>query len=412
MFKSLNGVSYPVSDIARAKEWYSGILGIKPAVDTPLIVVFRIGESSLMLVPSPEPQGLLRENTIAYWDVDDADEAYNKLLEHGARKHTDVSISVGNNRIARVYDPFGNILGILSKPAGKNKSLRDKPSESALTVAFCRALSAHDDRPMYNSGDNLAEIFLNDDALKSLGNPDSRQWLLRNMMTPGVYEFFIARTKYFDTAFKEAINNNINQVVFLGAGYDTRAIRMSDLLGKASVFEVDAPPTQQRKIECLMKTNLLPNPNLVFVPMDFENDTFSGVLEKAGYDFSAKSLFIWEGVTYYLDIESVVNTLNFVRDFSPSGSQIVFDYICEAPDILERYGVKVALDTMKTVYEAERAGFSIQEGTAGKFLAERGLKLIEHLSAEEIGRKYFSLPDGSQDAAITAMFSFAKAEVL
>ncbi len=411
MFKSLNSVALPVSNIEKARDWYSTVLNTKPVMDSPIVVIFSIGDYTLMLNPAAREIVAESEKPLVYWDVDDADEAYKRLLELGAAKHTDVSISVGNNRIARVYDPFGNVLGITSKPSEKTKTLEDKPSESALTVAFCRALSAHDDREMFNCKDNIAELFLNDDAKKTLDNPASRDWLFKNMMTPGVYEFFIARTKYIDSVFVNAVESGFLQIVFLGAGYDSRAYRFADRLGSTKVFELDAAPTQRRKIERLRHGNIAHPPQLTYVQMNFEKDSFADVLTQAGFDKTLKTLFVWEGVSYYLTPQAVNDTFDFIRNNSPSGSVICFDYIPDAPDLNERYGTAIALKNMKSLYEAETARFTIDEGTIEDFLAPRGFVLLEHLSPEEISEKYFTASDGARAANITAMFCFVRAEV-
>ena len=52
------------------------------------------------------------------------------------------------------------------------------------------------------------------------------------------------RTLYFDEALKAAVDGGVSQVVVLAAGYDSRAVRMSQL--PARFFEVDHPATRDR----------------------------------------------------------------------------------------------------------------------------------------------------------------------
>ena len=67
--------------------------------------------------------------------------------------------------------------------------------------------------------------------------------------------YFLARTAYFDHVFKSACEENIPQIVFLGAGYDTRACRYKDIIKSTRIFELDILPTQQHKKEILHKNN-------------------------------------------------------------------------------------------------------------------------------------------------------------
>ena len=62
-----------------------------------------------------------------------------------------------------------------------------------------------------------------------------------------------SRTRYIDDYLHECIDDEIKQLVILGAGYDSRAYRFDDLKGKVKVFELDHPATQKVKIEKIKK---------------------------------------------------------------------------------------------------------------------------------------------------------------
>ena len=180
----------------------------------------------------------------------------------------------------------------------KKRSVENKPSESALIVTFCRALSASDEREEIKGPDFLAEYFLSEEGKKSLKNSASRKWTIQNMITSPKYGFIISRTAFFDMIFKKNLDENIPQIVFLGAGYDTRPYRFHDALGKTKVFEVDIQSTQKRKIDILQNNKIEIPEQLTFVSINFETDNLGKVLLKSGYDESAKTLFIREGVMF------------------------------------------------------------------------------------------------------------------
>lgn len=124
MLLGLRTVIYHVGDLNRAKEWYTQILGYPPYFDEPFYVGFSVGGYELGLNPdlSKVTQG---GSTFVYWGVADAHEAHRRLLELGAKSHTDVQ-NVGDEiLVATVTDPWGNIFGIIENPHFKLESSKN-----------------------------------------------------------------------------------------------------------------------------------------------------------------------------------------------------------------------------------------------------------------------------------------------
>ncbi|HVG34851.1 MAG TPA: VOC family protein [Pyrinomonadaceae bacterium] len=118
MFQGLRTVIYHVDDLQKAKQWYSGILGIEPYFDEPFYVGFSVGGYELGLDPNME--GVSKgSNVVAYWGVKDAASAYQRVLELGAQKHSEPQDVGGGIIVAQVVDPFGNVFGIIENPQFK-----------------------------------------------------------------------------------------------------------------------------------------------------------------------------------------------------------------------------------------------------------------------------------------------------
>lgn len=113
------------------------------------------------------------------------------------------------------------------------------------------------------------------------------------------------------------------QVVILGAGLDTRAARLD--VG-ARFFEVDAPASQAVKQARIAAVDY-PADAAVYVPCDFEHDDFLERLVACGFDVAQPTLFVWEGVAYYLPEAAVRAT--FERVLRCPTSAVVFDMITE-----------------------------------------------------------------------------------
>lgn len=115
MFRGLRTAIYHVEDLQKAKEWYSKVLGFGPYFDEPFYVGFNVGGYELGL--DPDVAGVTKgDSVVAYWGVNDAVSAYNRVLELGARKHSDPREVGGGIIVAAVKDPWGNVFGIIENP--------------------------------------------------------------------------------------------------------------------------------------------------------------------------------------------------------------------------------------------------------------------------------------------------------
>jgi methyltransferase (TIGR00027 family) len=150
-----------------------------------------------------------------------------------------------------------------------------------------------------------------------------------------------ARTTFFDAALARHLGE-IEQLVVLGAGWDTRSFRLPEGT-RVRCFELDTPKTQKMKREMLEKVGLNTT-RVTFVTADFLGEDWLEKLVNAGFDPGKPSFFLWEGVTMYLDREAVENTLRKIAG-TAKGGVVAFDYfsadLIEAPSIFMRYAKAV-----------------------------------------------------------------------
>ena len=106
---------YHAPDLAKAKSWYSKILGIEPYFDQPFYVGFNVGGFELGLDPDPSSSAGAG-GVIVYWGVRHVDVALKRLLSLGATERTNVQDVGEGIRIATVLDPFGNVFGVIENP--------------------------------------------------------------------------------------------------------------------------------------------------------------------------------------------------------------------------------------------------------------------------------------------------------
>jgi methyltransferase (TIGR00027 family) len=219
---------------------------------------------------------------------------------------------------------------------------------------------------------------------------------------PFILDCIPARTRYIDEYLTECIDAGLEQLIILGVGYDSRAYRVKRLKGKVTVFEVDHPATQKRKIE-LIKKMIDPLPsNVVYVSIDFNKETLPQRMSESGYDKNKKSLFIWEGVTPLLTAEAVDETLKFVATTSGPGSSIIFNYILKSVvdgtcQIEGANKIRIAFSRGGILdfhsNRGDRLMFGIEDGTIEAFLSERGFQQIKDISGDYYESQYFTGPN-------------------
>jgi methyltransferase (TIGR00027 family) len=142
----------------------------------------------------------------------------------------------------------------------------------------------------------------------------------------GSWALICCRKRFIDDKLDEALPD-VDAVVILGAGMDTRGLRLarrSDL----PVFEVDLPVNIARKKAAVQRAIGAIPASVRLVPLDFERDDLFGVLSEHGYRTDARTFFVWEGVTQYLTEDAVRTTLTALQA-APAGSRLVFTYIRE-----------------------------------------------------------------------------------
>lgn len=272
---------------------------------------------------------------------------------------------------------------------------RKDTSSTAEEIAFHRVIEsakAEEERICY---DAYAIHFIGPELLKfseaiACNHPEAKARLQEMYrLFPGTQNSIIARVRYFDDYFRNSIAEGIEQVVILGAGYDTRAYRIDELKEKVKVFEVDYHNTQKVKMKKIREIfGSLPS-HISYVDVDVGTEELFEKLMENGYEKSLKTLFIMEGLIYYLPPNGVDNLLSSIVQNSPSGSRIIFDYFPQS--VVDG---TCELEVGKRIHQrvkqsGEPFKFGIKEGGVENFLKERGFSQIQNVSSDDYKEAYF-----------------------
>lgn len=112
----LRTVIYVNDELQAARDWYADMLGYAPYFNETFYVGFNVGSFELGLMPSDEVNQQGGGGVLAYWGVENAAAAFQRLESKGARVREPVTEVGGGIKVATFFDPFGNILGIIENP--------------------------------------------------------------------------------------------------------------------------------------------------------------------------------------------------------------------------------------------------------------------------------------------------------
>jgi methyltransferase (TIGR00027 family) len=195
------------------------------------------------------------------------------------------------------------------------------------------------------------------------------------------------RTRAIDDITTGFARDGGRQIVLLGAGFDSRAVRLAPELMGARCFEVDHPSTQARKRRLLEAGSV--HAIADYVPWDFERDPLGELperLQMQGLDPQRPTLTIWEGVIPYLTERAVQDTLSAVRGFGSHGSQVVLHYIerdrIESRTIWHLFAARVG----------EPLRFGWEPAALPDWLRLHGFQLVSDRSDDDLAHELFTGP--------------------
>ena len=254
----------------------------------------------------------------------------------------------------------------------------DEPSRMALLVARQRA--AHQ---LLDHG----AIFDDPYAVRILGeHEDNLLQALNNHPLASVGRLFnAARSRIAEDALATAAERGVRQVVILGAGLDTFALR-NPHAARISIFEVVHPATQAWKRQHLVGAGLAPPPWLTFVPVDFERNDLQQELSSAGFQRTSAAFFTWLGVVPYLTRDAIDDTLGYIT--SIPNSEVVFDYV-EPPETWTEDMKAIAAARMAQVEKINEQWVSLFEpaGVAA-ILRSHGFDDMEDISFQQVVSRF------------------------
>ena len=286
----------------------------------------------------------------------------------------------------------------------------EKPSKTAALVAAARAYHLKRARP---------PIFVDQFAIAMCGkfwhtilSCRLLAWFMVDIQLRKLKPLImgpIVRARFCEDRVEQLVAEGIQQYVIIGAGYDSFAMRRTDLASKLTVFELDQNATQQEK-KLRMKESGIPEPgNLRFISADLNREDMFDVLVQNGFDKAKPAIFSWFGVTYYLPLNTVKETLLKVAEKAAPGSELLFDYLTELSCTPEEWQINQKMLADYVADKGEPLITGLDPDQVGPLVRECGFVEVENPQISEIEERYFS--DRADNLNVPPMFRLCRAGV-
>ena len=274
---------------------------------------------------------------------------------------------------------------------------------TAQGVAKIRHVETILEDPLYEDP-YAAYMYFGSSVTNLLGGNRTRKMF--DWLQKGLFDVLTLRTKWIDDEIVTAANSaKAEQLLILGAGYDTRGFRL-DLPDGFVTLEVDQPAVQSSKLKTMKKIGNFDakvaarleattgGPRVEHVSIDFNQDSVSEetILQPTSLEAKKKTIITLEGVTQYIPDTSTASTLKQVHGLFPKESLLLISYVPESlydrtnksKESLQQ--LDNLLKTAATFNEPWITSWS--PDSFASFLKECGFQVLSDVSVEELNEKY------------------------
>lgn len=214
--------------------------------------------------------------------------------------------------------------------------------------------------------------------------------LLERATVPGIKLHYALRKRCLEEIARDALRDGFRQVVVIGAGFDTLALRLHEAFSETKFFEIDHPATQRVKKHVVEK-HQAPQRNLQFISLDLAHGNLeSSLLSSADYQPEIATLFVAEGLLMYLAPAEIDLILQFIRSHSGAKSRLVFTFM------EMQSGGRIGFRESSRAVDAwlRLRGESFKWGSRreriGDYLAARGFAARDIITSETLRTKYLT----------------------
>jgi methyltransferase (TIGR00027 family) len=212
-------------------------------------------------------------------------------------------------------------------------------------------------------------------------------WVVRNTATGQIMTLPV-RKRFMDDEARRAIDGGARQLLVVGAGFDTLALRMAERFPHVQCFEIDRAATQRMK-RAALESMRIDRPNLYFLPLDLADASLPHALARTPvWRRDAVSVVTAEGLLCYLEESEVIKLLDGVRSSTAPGSTLLLTHMRTDERGAIVFGRHARFMQAALELVGEPVKWAIAPDALGGFLAAHGFILDRAPTPDELRERY------------------------
>ncbi|TDC52885.1 SAM-dependent methyltransferase [Micromonospora sp. KC207] len=204
------------------------------------------------------------------------------------------------------------------------KILQGRVGQSAIFIACSRRMESRRPDALFHDpfAEAILEILADDPTMANIAAAIGQSMDSDEKFNT---EYFAVRTRFLDDGIQKALRNGARQVVSLGAGFDGRTLRL-DCPDGTDWYEVDLPEVVEPKAALVTLSGLAPTCTRHDVVADLSGDWVPALLA-AGFNPDRPTVWLLEGLVFYLTEDAVERLVNTMTALSASGSALLLEHL-------------------------------------------------------------------------------------
>lgn len=193
-------------------------------------------------------------------------------------------------------------------------------NQTALLVALRRAVESCRQDALFHDilAESVAEIVAH-------SGMSPKFWSANEEMAQLSGDAVALRTRHYDDQIDAAVRRGVRQIVLLGVGLDGRSCRLN-FDSSTQLFEVDQPAILHARENLLVDSGIAPKYDRKSIAADLPADDLSGQLCTVGFRSDRPSVFVAEGLLFYLNPADVERLVFDIGSLAAPGSLLLADY--------------------------------------------------------------------------------------